>query len=66
LNKSAEILLNSSSSFAVGKKITDVFGVKNSHFMTAIAEVVNSKPFATMLKTQISIKVGAASSENSK
>ena len=51
LNKSAEILLNTSSAFAVGKKITDVFGVKNSHLMTAIAEVVNSKPFATMLKT---------------
>lgn len=33
--------MNTSAGIAVGKKITDIFGAKNSHFMNPIAEVVN-------------------------
>ena len=53
LNKSAEILFNTVGARAVGKSITDIFGPKNSHFMSAISEVVNKAPYATMLKTYL-------------
>jgi transcriptional regulator with PAS, ATPase and Fis domain len=60
LNKTAEILFNTTSANAVGKKITDILGAKNSHFMTAVAEVVNKAPFASMVKASITIHTGSA------
>ena len=59
LNRSAEILLNAASATAVGKNITDILGPKNNHFMKTIADVSNKQPFATMLRSQIIISMGA-------
>ena len=53
MNKSAEILLNTSSSVAVGKRITEVLGANNNHLMKPITEVNSTKPYACLVKTQI-------------
>ena len=59
LNKSAEILFNRTAANAVGKTISDLLGTSNSHFMSAVAEVVGKAPFSSMLKSQIKVKRGA-------
>jgi transcriptional regulator with PAS, ATPase and Fis domain len=59
LNKSAEILFNASSAQAVGKSITDILGPKNNHFLKTIAEVSSKSPFATMMRSQITVNTGA-------
>lgn len=64
LNKTAEIIFNTTSANAVGKKITDILGAKNSHFMTSIAEVVNKVPFASICKTSIVVTTGAAAASD--
>ena len=38
MNKSAEVLLNMTSSVTVGKKITEVVGASNNHLMKPITE----------------------------
>ena len=38
MNKTAEVLFNSSSEVTVGKKITEVIGASNSHLMKPITE----------------------------
>ena len=62
LNKSAEILLNTSSQVAVGKNITEALTFKNSHLMTTIAEVAREKPYSVLLKTKITSNKGSAKS----
>ena len=64
LNKTAEILFNTTSANAVGKKITDILGTKNSLFMTVIAEVVNKAPFASMAKASITVNTGATAASD--
>lgn len=58
LNKSAEILFNTTSASAVGKTIADILGSKNNHFMAAIAEVVSKVPFASLIKTTVTMTAG--------
>jgi len=58
MNKSAEVLLNSSSQLSIGKRVSELFGVKNSHLMKPISEVSQSQPYATLLKTQIQTAKG--------
>ena len=65
LNKSAEILLNTSSQVAVGKNITEALTSRNSHFMTTIAEVAREKPYSVLLKTQITASKGSTCSAKS-
>ena len=60
MNKSAEILLNTSSAVTVGKRITEILGSNNNHLMKPITEVSSSKPYACLVKTQISIAKGAS------
>ena len=38
INKSAEILLNSTSSTTVGRRITEILGSTNNHLMKSISE----------------------------
>ena len=38
LNKSAEVLLNSSAAVTVGKKITEIFTTDNAHLMKPVSE----------------------------
>ena len=64
LNKTAEIIFNTASANAVGKKITDILGAKNNHFMTAIAEVVNKAPFASMSKTSVIVSTGTTAASD--
>ena len=59
LNKSAEILFNTTATRAVGKTITDLLGTRNNHFMNAVAEVVAKAPYASMLKTHVALLTGA-------
>ena len=58
LNKSAEILFNTTSPSAVGKTISDILGSKNNHFMATISEVVSKVPFASMMKTALTLNTG--------
>ena len=51
MNKSAEIILNTSSQVTVGKNVTEALTSRNSHLMTTIAEVAREKPFSVLLKT---------------
>ena len=60
LNKSAEILLNTTSGVTVGKRITEVFGANNNHLMKPITEVSQSKPYACLVKTQINATKGSS------
>jgi len=39
MNKSAEILFNTSSQVTVGKRITELLGTKNSHLMKPVTDV---------------------------
>jgi len=59
MNKSAEILLNTSSNVTIGKRITEVLGSHNNHLMKPITEVTQAKPYASLFKTQISTAKGA-------
>ena len=38
LNKSAEVLLNTSAAVTVGKKITEIFTTDNAHLMKPVSE----------------------------
>ena len=60
MNKSAEILLNTSSSVTVGKRITEVFGANNNHLMKPITEVSSTKPYTCLTKTQITAAKGSS------
>ena len=60
MNKSAEILLNTSSGVTVGKRITEILGANNNHLMKPITEVSQTKPYACLVKTQISVAKGAS------
>ena len=62
MNKSAEILLNTSSQVATGKNVTEALTSRNSHFMTTIAEVAREKPFSVLMKTQITTSKGSGKS----
>ena len=62
MNKSAEILLNTSSQVAAGKNVTEALTSRNSHFMTTIAEVAREKPFSVLMKTQITTSKGSGKS----
>lgn len=42
MNKSAEIMFNSSSEVSVGKRVTEILGSANSHLMKPITEVSQS------------------------
>jgi len=39
INKSAEVMLNTSSQISVGKRASELLGAKNSHLMKPITEV---------------------------
>jgi len=41
INKSAEVLFNTSSSIAVGKQIAELLGIKNNHFLAPINKLVS-------------------------
>lgn len=60
LNKSAEVLLNTSAAVTVGKKITEIFTTDNAHLMKPVSEVSQSKPYTCLLKTQISTTRGSS------
>ena len=59
LNKSAEIMLNTTSQVAVGKKISEAFGTVNSHLIETLTKVTGQNPQAQMLKTQIVTNQGS-------
>ena len=61
INKSAEVMLNTSSQVSVGKRASELLGPKNSHLMKPVTEVSQSQPYANMLKTEI--KTTKATSE---
>ena len=46
LNKSAEIMLNTTSQVAVGKKISEAFGTVNSHLIETLTKVTGQNPQA--------------------
>ena len=60
LNKSAEILLNTTSGVTVGKRITEVLGANNNHLMKPITEVNQTKPYSCLVKTQITASKGSS------
>ena len=43
INKSAQLLLNCTSATAVGLQITEIFGVKNNHFLQSLDKLTNRK-----------------------
>lgn len=60
MNKSAEILLNTTSGVTVGKRVTEVFGANNNHLMKPITEVSQTKPYSCLIKTQIIASKGTS------
>ena len=46
LNKSAELMLNTSSQVAIGKKITEALGTQNGHLIDALQKISLSEPSA--------------------
>ena len=60
MNKSAEILLNTTSAVTVGKRITEILGANNNHLMKPITEVSSTKPYTCLTKTQITSAKGSS------
>ena len=58
LNKSAEFLLNTTSTTSVGKKVTEALGTSNSHLVNTIMQTSTTQPQISKLKTHISCKRG--------
>lgn len=59
MNKSAEVLLNTSSQVAVGKRVSELLGPKNSHLMKPVTEVSQSKPYGVLMKTEVHSSKGS-------
>ena len=59
INKSAEVLLNTSSQVAVGKRVSEMLGPKNSHLMKPVTEVSQSEPYRVLIKTEVHSSKGA-------
>ena len=62
MNKSAEIILNTTSQVATGKNVAEALTSKNSHFMATVSEVAREKPFACLMKSHITTTQGNSKS----